>query len=271
MSMSLFGTSGIRGKIRSKITSELALKVGKAIATYVGGGKIVIGHDPRTSSEMLVSAVAAGLMECGSKVIRIGMVPTPALGYAVKKLNADTGVMITASHNPPEYNGIKAWNANGMAYTPSQEDEIERIIHDNDFDEKEWDKIGNIKDAKIIEDYKTDLINSIDIKNELKVVVDAGCGAASYVTPYVLRELGCEVITLNCQPDGFFPGRNPEPTEENLKDLMKTVKAVGADIGIAHDGDADRTICIDENGNFVYGDKTFALVEKRCYKIMAVD
>ncbi|MBC7118809.1 MAG: phosphoglucosamine mutase, partial [Methanobacteriaceae archaeon] len=98
------------------------------------------------------------------------------------------------------------------------------------------------------------------------VVVDCGSGAASYTTPYLLRELGCEVLSLNCQPDGFFPGRNPEPTPENLKDLMNTVKASGADLGIAHDGDADRTICIDEKGEFIFGDKTFALVEKKMLK-----
>ncbi|MCE7699139.1 MAG: hypothetical protein K8E24_010090, partial [Methanobacterium paludis] len=97
---------------------------------------------------------------------------------------------------------------------------------------------------------------------KLKVVVDCGSGAACFTTPYLLRKLGCDVTTMNCQPDGYFPGRNPEPTAENLEELMKVVKATGADLGIAHDGDADRTICIDEKGNFVFGDKTFTLVEK---------
>ncbi|MBM4241346.1 MAG: phosphoglucosamine mutase, partial [Euryarchaeota archaeon] len=130
-----------------------------------------------------------------------------------------------------------------------------------------WDEIGEVLgNSRIIDEYINGVISRVDkdaIENaKLKVVVDCGSGAACFTTPYVLRELGCEVLTLNCQPDGFFPGREPEPTIDNLGELIKVVKATGADVGIAHDGDADRTICIDERGEFVFGDKTFALVEK---------
>jgi len=127
-----------------------------------------------------------------------------------------------------------------------------------------------VETSDIIDEYIENVINRVDvdaIKDAgLKVVVDCGSGAACFTTPYLLRKLGCQVTTMNCQPDGFFPGRNPEPTEDNLQDLINAVKKLGADLGIAHDGDADRTICIDEKGNFVFGDKTFALVEKYMLK-----
>ena len=125
----LFGTSGIRGKIGSEVTSELALKVGKALATYLNyEGTVVIGFDTRTTNKMLEQALTAGLVEGGIDVIKLNMVPTPLVGYATEKLGADAGVMITASHNPSQYNGIKLWNANGMAYTPEQEKEIDDAI-----------------------------------------------------------------------------------------------------------------------------------------------
>jgi phosphomannomutase/phosphoglucomutase len=147
------------------------------------------------------------------------------------------------------------------------EKKIEDIFFSDNLDRISWDQIGGLEsNPNIIEEYIEDVISRIDQKSirnaKLKVIVDCGNGAACFTTPYLLRRLGCEVTTLNCQPDGFFPGRNPEPTKDNLKDLIKAVKTIGADLGIAHDGDADRTICIDEMGNFVFGDKTFALVEK---------
>ena len=258
----LFGTSGIRGKFQKDITAELALNVGKAIATYLGGkGDVVIGYDSRTTNQMLENAICAGLLESGCNVLRLKMVPTPLVGYAVAKLDADAGVMITASHNPSEYNGIKVWNKNGMAYTTSQEDKIENIYHSKEFIDVGWENIGNIhliEDIK--EDYITELLSIVDIKPGLKVVVDSASGAGSELSPIIFRRAGCEVITLNSQVDGFFPGRNPEPNEKNLKDLMKVVKATGADIGIAHDGDADRMIAVDDKGNISDFDKLLAIV-----------
>lgn len=262
----LFGTSGIRGKIGSEITLDLITDVGMAAATYIGGKgrKIVIGYDTRTSNKMVENAITAGILQCGSNVIRLGMVPTPLVGYATMKLNADLGIMITASHNPSEYNGIKLWNPTGMAYTQDQERTIEKIVYEKDFSKVSWEDIGDIKDnSSIISDYIDDLLDNVDIKGNLKVVVDCASGAGSFISPIVLRKAGCEVITLNCQPDGFFPGRMPEPSEANLSELMKVVRATGADIGIAHDGDADRMIAIDDNGNMADFDKLLALVSSK--------
>ncbi len=260
----LFGTSGIRGLIGSEVTCELALNVGKSLAYYLGNeGTVVIGYDTRTTNEMLEQAICAGLLESGVDVVKIGMVPTPLVGYATEKLDADAGVMLTASHNPSPYNGIKLWNKNGMAYTSDQESKIEEIYANNDYISVTWDKVGKLSvNEEIKGQYIDDLVDMVDIKEGLKVVIDCASGAGSEISPLVFRKAGCEVTTLNSQPDGFFPGRNPEPNAENLQTLMKTVVAIGADLGIAHDGDADRMITVDEKGNVSPFDSLLALMSK---------
>ena len=260
----LFGTSGIRGLIGSEVTCELALNVGKSLACYLGNeGTVVIGYDTRTTNQMLDQAICAGLLESGVNVIKIGMVPTPLVGYATEKLDADAGIMLTASHNPSPYNGIKLWNKNGMAYTSEQEAKIEEIYANKDYISVAWDKIGKLSvNEQIKGQYVDDLVDMVDIKEGLKVVIDCASGAGSEISPLVFRKAGCEVTTLNSQPDGFFPGRNPEPNAENLGNLMKTVVAIGADLGIAHDGDADRMITVDENGKISPFDSLLALISK---------
>lgn len=260
----LFGTSGIRGKVGSDITLELALDIGRAIATYAGGEgcDIVLGYDSRTSNIMIKNAVTAGILECGCNVLDLGMVPTPLVGYAAMKLEAKVGVMITASHNPPEYNGIKLWNPDGMAFRQEQERVIEKIVHDKSFESVIWENIGKFEDVDFISDYVNDLLEVVDVKPGIKVVVDCANGAASYISPIILRKAGCSVISINSQPDGFFPGRLPEPSPKNLKELMKIVKVTGSDIGIAHDGDADRMVAIDEKGRMADFDKLLAIVSR---------
>lgn len=264
MAGKLFGTSGIRGKIGSEVTCELALNVGKSLAYYLGNsGTVVLGYDTRTTNKMLDEAITAGLLESGVDVVKIGMVPTPLVGYATEKLDADAGVMLTASHNPSQYNGIKLWNKNGMAYTSAQESEIEKIYFEKSYISVSWDKVGKLSyNEEIKGQYVDDLVAMVDIKEGLKVVIDCASGAGSEISPLVFRKAGCEVTTLNSQPDGFFPGRNPEPNADNLGTLMKTVVAIGADLGIAHDGDADRMITVDEEGNISPFDSLLALISK---------
>lgn len=261
----LFGTSGIRGLIGSEVTCELALNVGKSLAYYLGNeGTVILGYDTRTTNKMLDQAICAGLLESGVDVVKIGMVPTPLVGYAAEKLDADAGIMLTASHNPSKYNGIKLWNKNGMAYTSAQEAKIEDIYANKDYISVSWDKVGKLSvNEEIKGQYIDDLVNMVDIKEGLKVVIDCASGAGSEISPLVFRKAGCEVTTLNSQPDGFFPGRNPEPNAENLQTLMKTVVAIGADLGIAHDGDADRMITVDENGDISPFDSLLALISKQ--------
>ena len=260
----LFGTFGVRRIANTVLTPEFASKIAAAYGTKVKG-TIAIGSDPRTSSEMIKHAVTAGLLSTGCNVVDLGMLPTPAVQYAVRKYY-DGGIMITASHNPPKYNGLKLLDQDGIGTPDELEEEIEEIYFNDKQERVTWDKIGKAYKADIIDEYCEEILKRVDVQKireaKLKVVLDCGSGAACGTTPFIIRKLGCEITTLNCQPDGAFPGRNPEPTEDNLQDLIKVVKATGADIGIAHDGDADRTICIDEKGQFVFGDKSFALVEK---------
>ncbi|MDD1774917.1 MAG: phosphoglucosamine mutase, partial [Methanobacterium sp.] len=210
----LFGTSGIRGRVGSVVNTELALKMGRALSTLLGPcGKVVVGYDSRTSNQMLEKALTAGILEGGCDVLSLGMAPTPLVGYAAMKMGADAGIMITASHNPPQDNGIKVWNQDGMAYRPQQEKELEKILFSENFYTVPWDEIGKIRNiTQVTRNYIEDLLNFVDITPGLKVVVDCASGAASYLSPLILRKAGCHVITLNSQPDGFFPGRMPEPS-----------------------------------------------------------
>lgn len=263
----LFGTSGIRGKYQEEITLELALDVARALAKYIGGKgkKVVIGHDTRTSCEIIEHIMTAGLLQSGCDVLHLNMVPTPVVGYATLKKHADAGIMITASHNPSQYNGIKLWNSNGLAYKQDQEYSIEKLVYEKDFDIVEWNEIGNEYDISSFKDeYVNDIIEAsgIDSSKPLKVIVDCASGAGSYLSPKALRKAGMHVITLNAQPDGFFPGRNPEPNSDNLQELMKAVKVLDADVGLAHDGDADRMIAIDENGDISDFDKLLTIIAK---------
>ncbi len=258
----LFGTNGVRGIVNEDLSIELALKLGKSIGSYFQGN-IIIATDTRSSNEMIKDAVIAGLLSTGCNVFDAKIAPSPALQYYVKNSDADAGVIVTASHNPPEFNGIKVIDKDGMELSRNKEKEIEKIFFNERFVKAAWNEIGKVYDIDILDFYIEGILslsNTEKIKEkEYRVVLDCGNGAACFTMPYLINQVA-NVITINAQPDGNFPGRNPEPSIENIKDLMKIVKAVDADIGIAYDGDADRAIFVDENGEYVYGDKSLALV-----------
>ncbi|MFN4133482.1 MAG: phosphoglucosamine mutase [Candidatus Hadarchaeales archaeon] len=257
----LFGTSGVRGVVGREITPEMFVKLGKSLSSHLGNsGNVVVGRDPRVSSEMLESALISGLLSGGCDVKRVGMVPTPIVSFAVERLGAKTGAMITASHNPPEYNGVKFWDSQGWAYSPEAEEKIEKIYFGERWSPSEWNAIGRVEEVDVVQEYLEKIKEHVEIEGEHTVVVDCGNGATSNITPVLLRELGCKVIGLNCQADGRFPGRGLEPTEANLKDLCATVRGVGADLGIAHDGDGDRVVAVDEKGNVISGDELLAVI-----------
>lgn len=253
--MKLFGSSGIRGIVNKEITPELALNVGLVLGSRKKTA--VIGRDPRVSAPMIEHALIAGLTATGCDVTEIGLVTTPTLAYAAREY--ECGVMVTASHNPSEYVGIKLWNPDGMAFDSAQQEEIEKAIEEANFSRVSWDKMGKFKEDGNAIRAHMDLIKNLVGNSNLKIVLDCGCGAGGTISPYLLQELGCEIITLNAQPDGHFPARNPEPTDENLSLLKKAVVDFGADLGIAHDGDADRMMAVDEKGNFVSGDEMLAI------------
>jgi len=263
----LFGTNGIRGLVNKELTPEIAIKIGSAIGTFFGKKKLLIGHDARTSGPMFAKAVISGLTATGCNVFFAGMASTPALQYAVKNHCMDGGVIITASHNPPEYNGIKViWN-DGIEISHEQETEIENIYFEDKVVFAEWNKLGAKHELAVVNDEYVEAIkkhvNISEIaEKKYHVVVDAANSVGGLAAPPLLRDLGCKVITINANIDGTFPGRLPEPRPENLKEMATAVKAVGADLGVAFDGDADRSIFVDENGEIYWGDKTFALIEK---------
>jgi len=271
----LFGTNGVRGISNEDMSPELALKLGKAIGTFFQGN-IIIATDTRTSNEMLKNAVIAGLISTGCNVFDAKIAPSPALQYYVKNSDADAGVIITASHNPPEFNGIKVIDKDGVELSRNKEKEIEKIYFNEKFVRVAWNELGKVYDVDILDFYIEgilSLINEDEIrKKNFKVVLDCCNGAACFTMPYLVSQVA-KVITLNAQPDGNFPGRQPEPTPESIRELMKAVKEFDADLGVAYDGDADRAIFVDENGNFVYGDKSLAImagfkVEKKRGKVV---
>ena len=264
----LFGTNGIRGLVNVELTPEMAIKVGCAIGTFFGRKNLLVGYDARTSGSMLSKAVISGLASTGCHVFLAGMAPTPSLQFAVKNHQMDGAVIITASHNPPEYNGIKViWN-DGIETSHEQEVEIENIYFDNKIIFAEWDKLGTVQDLPGINDEYLEAIKKhVNLQKiaqkHFHVVVDAANSVGGLTGPQLLRELGCKVTSINANIDGTFPGRMPEPRPENLTDLSATVKAIGADIGVAFDGDADRSIFAGHDGTIYWGDKTFAIVIKQ--------
>ncbi len=255
MNMSLFGSSGIRGKLGSEFTVDLALKIGAAAGSIADN--IIVAQDPRTSGDLVIRALEAGAMASGAKVAEAGMVPTPTLARAASAF--DCGLMVTASHNPPEYNGVKMWNPDGSAFDSPQMRRVEDIISTGTIRRPDWQGVGSLSYySTALEDHMRAVIAAVG-SAEADVVVDCANGATSVITPLLLRRLGCKVTSINAQPDGFFPGRSPEPTEEHLSDLRGLVSRKGAALGIAHDGDGDRMVAVDENGRYIDGDRLLAL------------
>src|SRR5438132_2329489 len=264
----LFGTNGIRGIVGPEMNADLALKMGRAIGTSFGGGTVALGRDTRLSGPMLARAAASGIMETGCDVIDLGVVQMPCKQYIIAKSgHLKEVVFVTDSNIPREFNGIKALDARGMEMRREDEETIESIFFDGTFHVAAWSEVGSIRsDDAANHQYLEAILAKVDVaairKSAFTVIVDPGNGAGCVVTPYLLRSLGCRVISLNGQPDGAFPGRMPEPIPDHLGDLMRVVSEVHADLGIAHDGDADRAIFVDDKGSFVYGDKSLALLAK---------
>ena len=260
--MGLFGSSGVRGVVNRDFTPELASMIGMAVGA--GAESAAVGMDSRTSGHMIEAAVTSGLMACGCEVYSAGLVTTPTLAEASRTMSC--GVMITASHNPPEYAGIKLWNPDGMGFGTAQSKSIERSIESKKFKLKAWNEVGTRHQVSDAVDRHLRRIMAGVGRSSLKVVLDCANGPASNITPLVLQRMGCKVITINSNPDGHFPGRPPEPTEENLSDLKNAVLSMKADLGMAHDGDADRMVAVDDKGSFLGGDELLAMFAKRYAK-----
>jgi phosphoglucosamine mutase len=254
----LFGTSGVRGIINDEVTPRLAFELGLALATSLQGKKVALARDTRRSGQMLHSAFVSGVMSGGSDTADLGILPTPILAYLTRRLGFEAGAMITASHNPPEYNGIKLFDGSGMAYASLQQSDIEKIVETGRARLTTWNRIGRVDTIDASDRYVEMVCEAVRLKKKWRLIVDPGCGAAYSLAPRILRLLGCDVMAMNAQPDGFFPGRTPEPSPEALRPLSLLVETNQADLGIAYDGDADRVSFVDEHGVFMPFDRSLA-------------
>ncbi len=271
MTSNIFGTSGIRRVFQNysesdlMFTPQMALEVGLALGTHLNGGTVIIGRDIRTSALPIEYALISGLVSTGCNIKTLGVVTTPTLAMSCRYLNAEASVMITASHNTPEYIGLKLWNPSGVGFSPEQEEEIERIYNDKDFAQIEWYQVGKVTQVNDINDiHISDITSNIMIDaSDLHVIVDPGNGCGCDIVPKLLSKYGLNIVTLNANPDGRFPGRLSEPSEENLTQISKFLKMSSqTDIGIALDGDADRVIFLDEDGAIVDPIRLLALMAK---------
>ena len=260
--MQLFGSSGTRGVVGDGLSPEFVLRIAKAAGTVWSGDRVFVARDTRTSGELFTNAAASGLASVGVDVDRLGITPTPAaVRYA--DVHGVPGLVITASHNPPEYNGVKLVGADGVELGVDRLERIEEHILAEEFAIAAWDGVGAVdRVASANRAYVSELLDSVDREAiaaaDLTVAVDPGHGAGAVTSPDFFRRLGCSVVTVNATPDGFFPGRQPEPVASRLDDLRALVTAADADVGIAHDGDADRAVFVDETGAFVAGEASFA-------------
>jgi len=271
MTSNIFGTSGIRRVFQNysesdlRFTPQMALEVGLALGTYLKGGSVVIGKDIRTSALPIEYALISGLVSTGCNVKTLGIVTTPTLAMSLRYLDAKAGVMITASHNTPEYIGLKLWNRSGIGYSHEQEEEISRLYDEKNFIDIKWDQVGKVTPVNDINDkHISDITNRIIFDgSKLNVIVDPGNGAGCEIVPRLLSIYNVNIITINAQMDGKFPGRNSEPSEKNLIQISKFLKiSTQEDIGIALDGDADRVIFLDETGEIVDPIRLLALLAK---------
>ena len=261
----LFGTNGVRFRPGIDADLEFVLVLAECIGTYFADGDVLVGRDGRLSGEALSLVTTSGLMSSGRSVGETGIVPTPALQYATRALGYKGGVMVTASHNPPEYNGIKVIGADGVEIPRLDEQKIEHIYRDRSIRRANWRDVGTARqEPSAIRLYLQAILSKVNVKlvsgRKFSIVVDPGNGAQCLAAPELLDMLGCKVITINSILDGRFPSRGSEPTPATLSDLSAAVRASGADLGVGYDGDGDRAIFCDETGRVYWGDQTSSLL-----------
>ena len=259
----LFGTDGVRGIANAELTPELAFSLGEAAGHFLGErgrGRIVVGRDTRRSGDMLEAALIAGICSGGADAIACGVVPTPAVAFLTREYEADGGVVISASHNPAEYNGIKFFNRDGFKLPDEVEDEIDTFVAA----ERDWERptgadVGRVeRPSDAVDRYIAHAVATVqgDLSG-MTVAIDCGHGASSVSTPEAFRRLGANVVTINCEWDGMDINRTSGST--HLDGILDLVRAGGIDLGLAHDGDADRVIAVDETGEAIDGDVIMAI------------
>jgi phosphoglucosamine mutase len=258
----LFGSSGIRGLVNFEITPLLAQKVGKAISSQFEGGAILVGRDSRTSGLMLEKAFVSGVVSCGCVSGILGVIPTPGVAWLSKEMEAEAGVSISASHNPPQYNGIKVFGSTGMAYSTDQQSQLEGLIETGEFTLSTWNRVGMVEQIEAARFYVDALVQHSKSNLEWRLVCDLFNGATCTVAHEIFEELGYTTTLINAQVDGNFPSGNPEPSQTSLAKAAYMVKELNADIGFGFDGDGDRMMVVDDQGNIPSPDRVLAAYSK---------
>lgn len=263
--MQVFGSSGIRGIAGEELTPRFVWRVAAAAGTVLDVESVILARDTRTTGRLFADAAASALAAIGCDVHRLGVVPTPGVqAYAAR--HGMPALVITASHNPPSYNGMKVVGRDGVELTTDRLERIESRLLGDDVTLVGYDRVGETLSIEGVTDaYVKTVLDSFDGETrrairaaDLTVALDPGHGAGCLTSPTFFRNLGCDVVTVNATPDGHFPGRNPEPVADSLADLRRLVRTTGADLGIAHDGDADRSMFVDETGSHIDGDASLA-------------
>jgi phosphomannomutase / phosphoglucomutase len=271
----LFGTNGIRGVFGQDLSIEFLIDIAFSIGYYFEKGPIVLGSDGRSSSLSISKIVSAVLNTMGIDVYQMGLTPTPCLQFAVKNLKMSGGIMITASHNPKEYNGLKPVSHLGFELSRDEEIKIESIYHQRSFIDKKYKAIGNLFNLNPFDQYINKVLTFVDReiieKSKIRIVMDCGNGVQSVIAPLIAQKLGCEVLVINGNIDPNFSARGSEPKMDNLLSLTKMVSENGYDLGVAYDGDGDRSIFCDEKGAIHWGDKTGSLLAYHLIKNKKLD
>ena len=265
----LFGTNGVRGVFGEDLTLDFISKITLSLASFFRKGPILVGYDGRESSIIISKVVTAALSSAGIDSAVCGIVPTPCLQFATRQLGYNGGIMITASHNPPQYNGLKVIAKDGIEISREDELKVEEFYF-----AKKWkfsDKFGSIsKESNAVNTYISGIKDRVDVRKiksqNLKIVLDLGNGAQAITAPRLCKDLGCETVLINEKIDGTFPGRGSEPTPQNLDKLSNMVIKTKSDFGIAFDGDGDRSIFCDESGKILTGDRSALLLSKYILK-----
>lgn len=273
MSKLIISVSGIRGIVGETLTPDVAQRFALAFASSLKGRKkVIIGSDTRITRDMMLQAVNSGLLACGCEVIDVGIAPTPTIQYLVKDLHADGGIVISASHNPIEWNALKLYKKGGILLNKKEGDRIKKLFNEQKYNYVKWNKYQKyIHDPGLIERHLDQTIKSMHYLNKIrqkkfKVALDSCNASGSFITQDLLKRLSCSVKGLYVTPDGYFP-HDPEPNTRNLQKMIRFMKKSSYDIGFAQDSDADRLAVLDEKGNFLSEECTVALV---CYYILSI-
>ena len=255
MSKLMIGISGVRGVVGDNLTPELLVNLGQAFGTWVESGKVVVGRDTRVSGDMVKHAVFSGLLSAGCRIVDVGVCGTPSAAMMINKLGADGGIVISASHNPIEWNALKFFRSDGVYLNQEQGRQLLDIYYGGDSRKVGYDRLHAVEtDDDAIENHIARVMDIVDVaalrKRRFRVAVDCCNGAGSVLALEFLSRVGCETIAIDCQMNGLFP-RNPEPTRNNVTAILDVVRKQGADLGFAQDADADRVAFISEKGDYI--------------------